>query len=261
MGGKIICCANNKGGIGKTSATCHLAVALARRGHRVLVIDNDPQCNATGILGKKGILFGGTMYEIYEKSVDRMGVSSCIYETEYEGCFLLPNAEETSGLEMSLAAAYPESLTTLRDRVSRHARVNYDFTFIDCPPAVGLFVANALFASDFAVVPVDAGSAHSLDGLKKLLDLIGSVQEAGNPGLRFLKLLVNRVDLRTAISRVILEDVRNTFSDGRVFATSIPQDTVFERAEYAKETVFKNHPRSRGARTYENLAEEFLAAV
>lgn len=258
MIGTIICCANNKGGIGKTSVTCHLAVALSLLKFKVLVIDNDAQCNATSILLPKNCMVYNTLYEVFDSQAEDVSVESCIYATEYKGLECMPNVEQTSGLELDLAAHHPASFLLLRKKIRAYAKEHYDFTIIDCPPTTGLFVANALFASDYTLIPVDAGSAHSLDGLKKVLDLVASIQVAGNPDLRFLRLLINRVDMRTSITRIILEDIEKRFSKDQIFETRIPVSTNFEQAEYAKETVFSRYPHCRGGRVYNELAHELI---
>ncbi|MBW1988175.1 MAG: ParA family protein [Deltaproteobacteria bacterium] len=256
--GVVICLANNKGGIGKTSVACNLGCALARKNKRVLVVDNDPQCNASGILLPKRVLVHSTLYEIYSPNGGARRVEACVYPTDYPRLSCLPNVEETSGLHLDLASDYPDTLRVLERRIRNYAKKTFDVTLIDCPPTVCLFTANALFASDYVVVPVDAGSAHSLDGLKKVMDLIAGVQEAGNSGLKLLRLLVNRVDARTSISKTIIAEVEKRFGEEGVFFTRIPDSTVFERAEYAKETVFSSSPSSKAAKVYEALADELL---
>ncbi len=258
MGGAVICCANNKGGIGKTSVTCHLACAVARRGKRVLVVDNDPQANASGILLPKRALVHHTLYELYDSGENGARAESCVYSTDHPGVDVIPNVEETSGLLLNLASGYPGTLATLRKRIRPLAVESYDLTFLDCPPTVCLFTANALFAADRVLVPVDAGSAHSLDGLKKVLDLMESVQDAGNRDLNLLRLLVNRMDRRTVVSRKIAGEVIRRFGENQVFSTMIPRTTAFEQADYAKETVFLSQPGSAGARAYDALAGELL---
>jgi cellulose biosynthesis protein BcsQ len=261
MPGIVICCANNKGGIGKTCAAVHLAVALARNRQRVLVVDNDAQCNSTGILLSSNTLIRKSLYEIYDAPREPVNLANCVYASKYKGVYCLPNVGQTSGLEINLAARYPESLYCLRNSIRDFAVREFDYAILDCPPSLSLFVANALYASDFTIVPIDAGSAYSLDGLRKVLELIGSVQASGNPGLRLFRLLVNRVDKRTAISRIILDDIARRFSGQQVFETSVPVNTAFQQAEYVNETVFRYHAASRGAKAFRGLAREVMEIV
>ena len=131
MQGQIISIANNKGGVGKTTVAVNLAHALTRRGQRVLVIDVDSQCNATSILGPKD---SGrhTLYEVFTES--HLNVEQCIYPTEYEKLFCLPNTNDTSALEPPLLRSLPDSFEIIRRRMRAYAQQHYDFTFLDCPP-------------------------------------------------------------------------------------------------------------------------------
>ena len=191
----IICCiCNHKGGVGKTTLTCNLGTALALKNKKVLVIDNDPQSNTTGILVPAETNIRNSLYELLDpQNSNPPPPENCIYVSNHKGLHCLPNVEETSGLEMDFAARYPESLKYLRNKIRDFGRKNYDYILIDCPPTLSLFVANALYASDCCIVPIDAGSAYSLDGLRKILEMIDSVQssEDGNPNLKFLRLLMS----------------------------------------------------------------------
>ncbi len=260
MPGIIISVVNNKGGVGKTTISCNLGVALTRLDKRVLVIDLDSQCNATGILLSNNTMTRNTLYELTDPNkANPPPVENCIHLSKYKGLYCLPNVEETSGLEMDLISHYPASLMILRNKVRDWAKKHFHFTIIDNPPNMGVFVANSLYASDFVIVPNDAGSAYSFDGLRKALELISSIRASGNPDLKFLRLLINRVDLRTSISRVIIHDITERFSKSQIFNTLIPANTAFQEAEYARETVFRHHSTTRAAKAYRQLAKEFLS--
>jgi chromosome partitioning protein len=261
MNGIICCVCNHKGGVGKTSLACNMGAALALKKKKTLVIDNDPQANATGILLPPNTVIRNSIYELLDPSPDNdedIPVENCVYPTSHKGLYCLPNVEETSGLEMDFAERYPESLNFLRSKVREYAKTHFDFVLIDCSPTLSLFVANALHCSDCVIVPVDAGSAYSLDGLRKVLELVESIQKSGNPDLRFLRMLINRVDKRTSVSRVIIEDVNDRFGSHRVFSNMVPVNTSFQQAEYAKQTIFSFEASSRGAKAYRQLAQEMI---
>jgi chromosome partitioning protein len=262
MPGIICCVCNHKGGVGKTSLTVNLGSALAIQKNRVLIVDNDPQANATGILLKDTTYIRNSLYELLDvNSTDKPPVQDCIYPSLHNNLYTLPNVEETAMYEVSLAEHHPESLSYLRNQIRDYAVEHFDFTFIDCPPTMGLFVVNALYASDMVLVPIDAGSSYSLDGLRKILAMVEGIQSVGNPDLRFLRLLINRVDKRTSISRLIISDVNDRFGSDNVFKTTIPIGTQFQKAEYRKETIFSHDPGTRGATAYRNLGREFLSIL
>lgn len=261
MSGIICCICNHKGGVGKTSLACNLGAALSLQKKKILVVDNDPQANTTGILLSSNTMIRNSIYELLDPNSDKTEetpIENCIYPTSHKGLYCLPNVEETSGLEMDFAARYPESLNFLRHKVRGYSKEHFDYILIDCSPTLSLFVANALHASDCVIVPVDAGSAYSLDGLRKVLELIDSIQESGNPDLKFLRMLINRVDKRTSVSKVIIDDLNERFGKERIFSTMVPVNTPFQQAEYVKKTIFNYAPTSRGAKAYRQLAKEFI---
>ncbi len=259
MSGIIICIANNKGGIGKTTVTCNLGSALSLKGKKVLVVDNDPQANTTGILISRNTVVRKSLYELIDPSSNDAPIENCIYPATHKNLYCLPNIEETSGLELDFAAQFPRSNLYLRNKVRDYAKENFDFTLIDCPPTLGLFVSNALHASDCVIVPIDAASAYSLDGLRKVIELIETIKDTDNPDLRFLRLLINRVDKRTVVTHVIIDDIKERFGENQTFKTLIPVNTPFQQAEYAKETIFNFAATSRGARSYRALATELIS--
>lgn len=255
MPGRIIAIVNNKGGVGKTTVTVNLAHALTRRDQRVLVIDVDAQCNATSVLlpRERG---RNTLYEVLTEPT--LDVGQCLYPTDYEKLFCLPNTHNTSALEPPLLNRLPESFQILRQRVRKYAQEHYDFTVLDCPPNMGFFVVSALYAADFVIVPNWAGSAFSLDGLLKAIELIHDIRAHGNPDLRFLRLLINQVDRRTAMTKVTLDQIQKHFGPHEVFATMIPVNAAFQRAENASKTIIRYDPTTLGAKAYRALAKEVM---
>ena len=252
--GKIIAVVNNKGGVGKTTLTANLAHSLANRKKSVLVVDLDSQCNATSLLLAPGQV-KNSLYELLGEA--GTPAEAAVYHTAYEGLRCLPNVEETSALEMDLLAhGLPQAYQLLRDRLRTFAVGSYDYTILDCPPNLGFFVISALYCSDFVIVPILAGSAFSVEGLAKAVNLIGQVREASNPDLRFLRLLVNAVDMRTSMSRISIEQLQTHFGRDQIFKTTIPTSSAFQQAEHVRKTVIRHAPHSPGAKCYRELARE-----
>ncbi len=255
MTGGVIAVVNNKGGVGKTTATLNLSHALANQGKRVLVVDLDSQSNTTSILMPD---YSGTMtlYDLY--SDPQLDVSYCIHPTNYTNVDCLPNTDETSALEPRLLQALPHSFQMIRERVRPYTQEHYDYTIIDCPPNMGFFVVSALYAANFVIVPIKSGSTFSLQGLMKAIDLINEIRANGNPDLRFLRLLINQVDRRTYTTKVTISNIRKFFAQDKVFETMIPTNAAFERAEAEERTIIRYNPTTLGARSYRALAAELL---
>jgi len=256
MKGILICTMNNKGGVGKTTLSCNLGAALARMNKRILIVDNDSQCNSTGILLKETNITN-TLHEFLDPDT-KIDVGSCVYQTTQKNLYCIPNVRETSGLEMELIKLYPDSQYILKNELRSYAIENFDFTIIDTPPNIGLFVYSSLLCSDFVIVPINAGSAYSLDGLNEALDHITAIREDGNPELRFLRLLINFVDKRTSICNITVEDIYNKYENDQVFKTIIPVNTTIQQAEYSKKTIFDYDQSSKGARAFRTLGKELL---
>ena len=257
MAGKIVALVNNKGGVGKTTLSVNLSHALANKKYEVLTIDTDSQCNTTNLLVNSDFV-QTSLYEIL--SGETQDIKQAIYPTDY-GMYCLANVEETSALEFDLSKNLPDNYKLVRNYLREYAQNNYDYTLIDCPPNLGFFVINALFAADFVIVPILCGSSFSLEGLSRAVSLINEIKESGNPDLRFLRLLVNAVDKRTAMSRIITDQLVKNFGEQEIFDTKIGTSTVFQQAEYVNKTVLRYAPRSPGAKAYRSLAKEFCDIV
>lgn len=254
MSGMIISVTNNKGGVGKTTTAVNLAHGLTRQGQRVLVVDMDSQCNSTNILLRWRVP-NDTLYEVFSEDA-RM--SDCIYPTEYERLFCLANSTNTSVLEPHLLQALPESFQIVRNRIREYVQEHYDFALIDCPPNMGFFVVSALIASDSVIVPVESGSSFSIEGLIHAIRLINEIRETRNPDLRFLRLLVNKVDRRTVMTKVTIDQLRENFAEDQLFETMIPVNAAFQRAEHELKTITRYDPTTLGAKAYRQLAKELL---
>ena len=251
---------NHKGGVGKTSLTVNLATALGNQGKRVLVIDNDPQSNATGILCTETAP-RYTLYELFDPENKTPLPEQTIYPTKCRNVSIIPNISATSGLEIPLADRYPESQNYLKNSIRKFAKEKFDITLIDCQPTLGLFVANAMIAADAVIVPVDAGSAYSIDNLSVVLDMIDAIKASANSSLKFFRMLINRVDRRTTVCQVLMQEIRSRFGNDQVFKTEIPSNTALQQAEYLKDPVFKTNNTSMAAKAYRQLAKEVIAIL
>jgi cellulose biosynthesis protein BcsQ len=253
MSGKIIAIVNNKGGVGKTTLTINLAHALANKKRKVLVIDTDSQCNASKLLIKPEFI-NESLYEILEGYNVQPDLP--IYPTIYTNLSCIPNVEDTAALEFRLAKKLPENYALLKRYLKEHVTENFDYTFIDCPPNMGFFVINALMAADFVIVPVLCGSSFSIEGLTRAIKLVNEIRKTGNENLRFLRLLINAVDKRTAMSKLIIGQLSKKFGGDEIFKTKIGTSTAFQQAEFLSKTVLRHAARSPGAKSYRELAIE-----
>ena len=249
---------NNKGGVGKTTVACNLAHALGLQGKRVLVVDLDSQCNATALLIPKENHPRPSLYELLEQDGPGRKLKDFCSPTRYDGVFCLPNVPETASLEPRLILDAPDSFFRLRRHFRDQARARFDVTLMDTPPNLGVFVLCALNAADFALVPIKSGSAFSVEGLLKAVQLVKEVQEQSNKDLRFLRLLINQVDRRTLISRTLAAQITGAFREDQLFHTSIPANTAFEQAEAAGKTLLSHQPGAPGAAAFRELAQELL---
>jgi cellulose biosynthesis protein BcsQ len=259
--GFIISIVNNKGGVGKTLTSCNLADSLGKQNKRVLVIDIDSQCNTTSLLLPKGMTIRHTLYDILNPNTAPRDLNPFIYPTDCKNVSLIPNISDTATLEPDIITSAPDSFFRLRKVLRNYAVEEFDFTLIDNPPNMGSFVMCSLYASDFAIIPIKAGSAFSVEGLIKATKLIEDIRSKGNGDLRFLRLLINCLDARTAISKAIAEQIRNTFDPDQIFETEVPVNTAFEKAEALKKTIFQHDGTASGARAFRKLAKELISIL
>lgn len=258
MKNKIISVANNKGGVGKTTVTCNLAHALAKEGLKVLVADIDSQCNATTLLMTRDFALRDSMYELLSLEED-IDIRNCVYPTPYPNLYCLANVVETSGLEPDMIEDKSgDYMMRLRHKMRDYALENYDVTIIDTPPNMGSFVLSALYASDFAIVPIAARSAFSLEGLVRAVNLIDRIHKNRNPDLRFLRLLINEVDRRTISSKASVEHIRSSFPSDKIFETMIPVNATFHQAEAMNKTIIAHNFSSLGSKAFRSLAKEII---
>lgn len=250
--GKIIAVMNNKGGVGKTAVSVNLSHALALFGKRVLVIDMDSQCNCTDFFVPQS----AQENSILDLWMGEDDVSSMVYPTTYPNLHCLPNTEDCARYELEVSKE--KRFYRLQEIIRPYAIEHFDYTLIDCPPNLGIYVLAALLASDFILVPILAGSQKSFKGIGTALEFMNSVSEEFGHPLKFLRLLVNKVDRRTSISRAIIDLVKKTYGEDLVFKTVIPASTAFEQAEADNTTVLRGYSSTVGAKQYKKLAEELI---
>jgi len=252
----IITIGNNKGGTGKTAIATHLSIALSKHKKKVLLIDNDSQCNTTNIIGVTPP--PKTLYTLLSPDTinEPCNLSDFIMTTPFEKLWCLPNSLDASRLSLFFAEKFPDSLSFLRNKIRQQALEKFDYTIIDCPPTLDTPLGMALCASDAIIIPIEVGSMHSIDGLNHVLELVSAMQSL-NPGLKFLRLVMNKADRRTAVSKAMIAEIEENYK-GQYFTTILPVCTAVQQAEYLRKTLFAHSPTSQMLSNYKLLAKELI---
>ncbi len=251
--GDVIACANQKGGVGKTTTVINLATYLALDGHRVLVVDLDPQGNATSGLGFDR---GSVPASVFPALLDPLRARALVQPTQIENLWLVPSARDLAGAEVELVDM-PERERRLQQALAG-IRSAFDLILLDCPPAVGLLTVNALAASDAVLVPIQC-EYYALEGLSQLLNTIDMVRDNLNPRLKLAGVLLTMYDARTTLSADVAAEVRRHLGHA-VFQTVVPRSVRLAEAPSYGRPIARYSPESRGAQAYRALADEFMAA-
>jgi chromosome partitioning protein len=244
--------ANQKGGVGKTTTVVNLGAYLAKWGQRILVVDIDPQANATSSLGvdKRTVPLS-----VYDLLVRDMSVDRVVQRDRCPGLDLVPAAPALAGATVELVNLPQRELRLRRALAELDQR--YDYVLIDCPPSLGLLTVNALAATDGVIIPVQC-EYLALEGLSQLVRAVGLVRKALNPTLRLRGVVLTMYDVRTSLARQVVEEVRRHFP-GRVFNTIIPRNVRLSEAPGYGDAIVSYAPSSAGALAYAALTRELLA--
>ena len=249
--GKVISVVNQKGGVGKTTTTINLAAYLAQYGKRVLVVDLDPQANATSGIGVK---HKELPYGLYEALAGQTFIKDIILNIGQNNYYVAPATLSLAGANIELVNV--ENREFLLDRLIKQVRDDYDFVLIDCPPSLGLLTINGLVAADEVLIPVQS-EYFALEGLGQLLHTINLVQGNLKDDLGILGAVITMYTRHNRLSGEVLRELCQYFPN-RLFRTIIPRDDLLAEAPSYGQTILKYAPASKGARAYENLAREIL---
>ena len=248
---RTIAVANQKGGVGKTTTTINLSAALAEQGKKVLLVDLDPQGNATSGVGVDKRDLENTVYELF---VGRTTLDECLLETDFLNLSVLPANINLSGAEIDLIDMENREYH-LKD-ILQQIKDDYDFILIDCPPSLGILTINSLTAVDSVLIPIQC-EFYALEGVSQLMSTIDIVRTHMNPGLEIEGVILSMFDGRTNLSAQVVEEVKKYFKE-KVYTTVIPRNVRLAEAPSHGMPVIQYDPRSTGAQAYMEFAEEFL---
>lgn len=251
---KVICVTNQKGGVGKTTTAVNLGFYLAKSKNRVLIVDFDPQGNATSGLGIEKQSLKNSISEVMLGTVK---MSDIIVETKYKNLSLAPTTPLLANTEVEMAKI-SKKFMQLRSAIASVAE-NYDYVIIDSPPSLSLLTVNGMVAAHYLLLPVQT-EFYALEGVAQLLDSMKLVKKGLNPNLKLLGVLATMYDKRTSLSTQVLEEVKKYFKD-KVFETTIPRNVRVAEAPSHGAPVGSYDKFSKGAKAYKELAKEVVGRV
>ena len=253
--GKVISLINQKGGVGKTTTSINLSASLALLNKKILLIDLDPQCNATTGIGLNKGSIEKSVYNVLNKTAT---IEEAIIKTKYKNLYVLPANINLAGIDIELEQENDSSVLKsqrLKEHIDK-VKDDYDFIIIDCPPALGIITTNALTSSDSVIIPVQC-EFFALEGITQLLKAIMYTQANLNPNLTIEGVLLTMLDARTNLGLEVVEEIRSYFKD-KVYNTIIPRLIRLTEAPSHGKPIVAYDPKSRGSEAYLNLAKEVI---
>ncbi len=242
---------NQKGGVGKSTTAINLGASIADKDRNVLIVDVDPQGNATSGLGLEK---SDLEYSIYDALINDTALDTIIQPTGHKNFHILPANIDLAGAEIELVSVMSRE-SRLKKKIEE-SDIDYDYIIFDCPPSLGLLTLNALTASDSLIVPIQC-EYYALEGLGQLMQTIELVQSNLNPELNLLGVVLTMNDARTNLSSQVIEEVKKYFGKD-VFDTIIPRNVRLSEAPSFGEPIITYDPSSRGAKAYKELAKEVI---
>ena len=248
--GKVISVANQKGGVGKTTTAVNLSALLAKKGKKVLLIDTDPQGNATSGVGVDKTV----SFSVYDVLVDDVEIENTLQLTEMKNLEVCPSNINVAGAEVQLVSKENREYK-LKKKIEK-IKNDYDYVIIDCPPSLGLVTLNAFTASDSVLIPIQC-EYYALEGLGQLINTINLVKKRLNKELVIEGALLTMYDARTNLSNQVVKEVKNYLVD-KVYKTVIPRPVKFSEAPSYGMPICMYDARSKGSRCYDKFAKEFI---